>query len=467
MSGTGGTPDADIDAPEAWDRTTGSRDVAVAVVDSGVDTSHPDLRPNAWRNAGEIEGNAVDDDGNGLVDDSRGWDFAQDDNTPDDANGHGTHVAGTLGARGNDGEGVAGVAWNTSIMPIRVLASDGSGSVSDVIKGYGYAARKGAKVINASLGGDTLSRAEYDAIAAVPDTLLVAAAGNDGADNDATGSFPCNYDLPNVVCVASTDRNDQLSGFSNRGRTTVDLAAPGESIASTYPGDRWVYLDGTSMATPHVAGAAALVFSQDAQATPATVRQALLGSVDAKPSLSQTTASGGRLNAHRALLTAAGETAPTTPPAPAQSPTPSPQPTPAPGLPAPPTPPASPAAPALTPPVLSLRASLRNRQSLRVLRRGLRIRLGCSVACRLDVRAVVDRRTARRLRLGSGRRSVGVGGAGGRLDRAATRALTVRFGARYRRRLSAARSVRVTLVARARDSRGTVRTLQRRVLLRR
>jgi len=467
VSGAGGTPDADIDAPEAWERTTGDRDVTVAVVDTGVDSAHPDLRPNLWRNAGEIEGNGIDDDGNGLVDDSRGWDFVESDNMPDDGNGHGTHVAGTAGARGNDENGVAGVAWNASVMPVRVLGSDGSGSVSGLIKGYGYAARKGAQVVNASLGGGQFSRAERDAIAAAPDSLFVVAAGNDGADNDSTGSFPCNYDLPNLVCVASTGQDDQLSGFSNRGRTTVDLAAPGESIASAYPGGRWVYLDGTSMATPHVAGAAALVLSQNTGATPAGVRQALLGSVDDKPSLSQTTVTGGRLNAHRALLVAAGETPVSAPAAPGQSPAPSPGSTPAPAAPAAPAAPVSPAAPALAPPVLSLRASLRSRQSLKALRRGLRTRLGCSVGCRLSVRAVIHRRTARRLRLGSGRSSVRVGGATGRLEAAGSKVLTVRFSSRLRRRLSRGRAVRLTLLARAVDSRGRVRTLQRRVLLRR
>lgn len=465
VDGRGGTVDADIDAPEAWALTTGSRDVTVAVIDTGVDASHPDLQPNLWRNAGEVEGNGVDDDRNGLVDDLRGWDFVQGDNSPDDLDGHGTHVAGTVGARGNDGAGVAGVAWNVSLMPVRVLDANGSGTVADLIEGYGYAARKGARVVNASLGGDQFSQSERDAIAAAPDSLFALAAGNDGADNDAVGTFPCNYDLPNVVCVASTGREDSLSAFSNYGATTVDLAAPGESIASTYPGGGWRYLHGTSMATPHVAGVAALVLSRSRGASTAAVRQALLGGVDPKPSLSGRTVTGGRLNAHRAVQVAAGSV----PLAEVATPVQSPAPAPAPSLaPAAPGSPASPTAPALTPPALALRAALRSPQSLSgALRRGLRTRLSCTVGCRLSVRAVVDRRTAGRLRLGSGRRSVRVGGATGSLGAAGSRVLGVRFGRQSRRRLSRARAVRVTVMARAEDSRGRVRTLQRRALLRR
>ncbi len=237
VGGTAGTVDADIDAPEAWQLTTGSAAVTVAVIDSGVELDHSDLAGAIWRNAGESgdrrEYNGADDDGNGLIDDWRGWDWVEGDNDPTDANGHGTHVAGTVGARGNDGRGVARVAWDVSLMPLRTLGADGSGYVSDVIRAYGYAGARKAHVVNASLGGSAFSRAERDAIAAAPQTLFVVAAGNDGADNDREPSYPCNYTLDNVVCVAATDQRDGVADFSNYGATTVDLAAPGVNVAST------------------------------------------------------------------------------------------------------------------------------------------------------------------------------------------------------------------------------------------
>ena len=307
VAGTAGTVDADIDAPEAWQMTTGSAAVTVAVIDSGVQLDHPDLAAGIWRNAGESgdrrEYNGADDDGNGLVDDWRGWDWVDADNDPGDANGHGTHVAGTVGARGNDGRGVAGVAWNVSLMPLRTLGADGSGYVSDVIRAYRYAGVRKAHVVNASLGGDSFSRAEQDAIAAAPQTLFVVAAGNDGLDNDREPAYPCNYALANVVCVAATDQRDGLADFSNYGATTVDLAAPGVNIASTYTGGGWAYLSGTSMATPHVAGAAALAWARAPAATVAQVRAALLSSVEPRPALLGRTVTGGVLNAARALTT--------------------------------------------------------------------------------------------------------------------------------------------------------------------
>jgi subtilisin family serine protease len=371
--GTAGTPDADIDAPEAWDIETGSAGVSVGVLDSGVDAGHPDLAPNIRVNPGEVPGNGIDDDGNGLADDVSGWDWVDDDNTPDDGAGHGTHVAGTIAAQGNDSTGVTGVAWDAGIVPLRVLGNDGSGWVSDVIKGYKYAADNGIPIVNASLGGSSSSQTERDALAAASNVLFVVAAGNDGADNDVTGSFPCNYDLDNVVCVAATGQSDGLAGFSNYGATTVDLAAPGVNIASTYIDSNddsqpdWRYLSGTSMATPHVAGVAALVRSQRPSATVAEVRAAMLDSVDVMSSLNGCVASDGRLNAYRALsgavqtpapppaaqscaarpVAAAPAPAPTSEPEPEPVPEPEPEPTPTPApstspAPAPTTAPADP-----------------------------------------------------------------------------------------------------------------------------
>lgn len=269
---TGGTPDADIDAPEGWNIETGSHDVILAVIDSGTDIDHEDLAANIYVNpgeygvAGELANNGIDDDGNGFIDDVRGWDFRSGDNDVRDNSpacvGHGTHTAGTAGAVGNNAVGVTGVARNVSILPIRALgpilgilcgAND-----ADLIDAINYAALMGADVSNNSWGGSGGSKAVRDAIAAARH-VFVAAAGNEGNNNDSKPSYPASYKLDNIVAVAATDDNDLLPSFSNYGATSVDLAAPGVDILSTLPGDSYGQLSGTSMATPHVAGVAALV----------------------------------------------------------------------------------------------------------------------------------------------------------------------------------------------------------------
>jgi subtilisin family serine protease len=215
----------------------------VAVVDTGVAYDHPDLAANVWSNATETT-NGVDDDGNGYVDDVRGWDWSDDDNDVEDLNGHGTHVAGTIGARANDGTGVTGVASEVSIMPLRVLDAAGSGTTSDIIEAFAYASAAGADVVNASLGGPEYSQAMSDVIAGSPETLFVVAAGNDGSDNQAAPSYPCNYSATNLICVAATDNSDRLASFSNYGSTAVDLGAPGVGILSTVPSDVTVLSEG-------------------------------------------------------------------------------------------------------------------------------------------------------------------------------------------------------------------------------
>ncbi len=230
---------AKISAPSAWDLTTGSSSVIVAVLDSGVAYDHEDLATNIWTNDDPPGGG--DDDGNGFVDDTHGWDFVQDDPTPLDFNSHGTHVAGTIGGVGNNNKGVAGVNWTVSIMPIRAGDFYGSLESSDIVNGVIYACANGARVVNESFTGGFSNSAEIAAMSApaCANTLFVAAAGNDTVDTDSFGNaqFPCNYTLANVICVAATTSSDTLAPFSNFGTTSVDLAAPGVSIQSSIP--RW------------------------------------------------------------------------------------------------------------------------------------------------------------------------------------------------------------------------------------
>jgi subtilisin family serine protease len=241
VNGTAGVVDCDIDAPEAWDICTGSSQVIIAVIDSGVDYNHPDLADNIWSNPGEIE-NGIDDDGNGKVDDVRGWDWVDDDNDPMDYNGHGTHCAGTIAAVGNNSRGVTGVCWSARLMPLRFLDTSGSGSTADAISAIDYANSMGAHVINNSWGGGGSSNALREAIEASP-AVVVCAAGNSGADNDTSPHYPSNYDCGNIIAVAATDQNDGLASFSNYGATTVDVGAPGVNIYSGSPARQTVWSD--------------------------------------------------------------------------------------------------------------------------------------------------------------------------------------------------------------------------------
>lgn len=245
VDGAAGTPDADVDAPEAWDLTTGGGGAVVAIVDTGLDTAHPDLAPNLWENPGEVAGNGLDDDGNGYVDDVHGWDFLADDNAPypNDPNGHGTHVAGTVAAAGNNGLGVAGASWRAKIMALRTLDAYGVGDTAAAVAAIGYAGAKGARVINLSWGGGGFSQALLDAIDASP-ALVICAAGNSAADTDAVPHYPASYPSPNIVSVAATDSNDRLAPFSNYGATSVDVGAPGVTTYSSVPGRRTVWRDG-------------------------------------------------------------------------------------------------------------------------------------------------------------------------------------------------------------------------------
>ena len=317
----GGTVDADIDAIEAWDITTGSQDVVVGVIDSGIDITHPDLAANIWQNPGEIAGNGIDDDGNGFIDDVHGWDFHDDDNTPNDGNGHGTHVAGTIGAVGNNGNGIVGVNWQVSLLPLRFLGDDGYGWTSDAVAAVNYATMLkrdfGINVVatNNSWGGGGYSTTLYQAIqeANQHGIMFVAAAGNNSSNNDVSGSYPANYDLPNVLSVAALNRNDNLAGFSNYGVTTVDVGAPGVSIYSTLPGNSYGSYSGTSMAAPHVAGVVALMHAASPGLSVIDVGHAIRSTVDPVASLSGKTVTGGRINAAAAISSVLGESPVITP----------------------------------------------------------------------------------------------------------------------------------------------------------
>ncbi|RZA09437.1 MAG: protease [Proteobacteria bacterium] len=295
-----------VGADKAWAKQKGSREIIVAVIDSGVDYNHPDLADNMWRNpaASRRLKTGVDGAGSDIAGDIVGWDFVENDNRPYDLSGHGTHCAGTIGAVGGNGKGISGINQRVSIMAVRFLNASGSGATSDGIKAIDYAISRGAKVLSNSWGGKgSLNRALRDAVARSEKAgvLFVASAGNDGTNNDRVPSYPGAFDLPNVIAVAATNSADALVSFSNFGANSVDLGAPGYDIYSTKPGGGYQYLSGTSMAAPHVAGAAALLWAQDPQASYADIKRRLLDSGDPLASLEGKTVSGKRLNVVRAL----------------------------------------------------------------------------------------------------------------------------------------------------------------------
>ncbi len=359
-----GTANSDINAPQAWDKSTGSHSVVVPVIDSGIDYTHPDLFRNVWLNQGELPAalsltdtdsdglitfidlnqpansasvtddngngfidagdllvdsrweNGTDEDGNGLTDDLIGWDFLNNDNDPFDDHRHGTHVAGTIGAVGNNGFGVAGINWDVSLMPLKFLNTQLVGSTSDAILAINYATMMrsqfdtNVRVMNASWGtlGDfnpDLQEAITSAQSA--DILFVAAAGNGDVtgrgvdlDND-IGFFPASFDVDNIIAVAASDNNDNLARFSNFGATSVDLAAPGVGIAGLNLDGGLIFRTGTSMATPHVTGTVALLAALRPFAIASEIRDAIIGSVRTVGGLSGDVTTGGVLNAEAAL----------------------------------------------------------------------------------------------------------------------------------------------------------------------
>ena len=457
-----GTAGDDINVRAAWDLAGTEALPIVAVVDSGVDLQHPDLKANIL---------------------SGGHDFVDGDNFPADQNGHGTHVAGTIGAVGDNTIGVTGVAWKAKILPVRVLNAKGSASVSTVIQGEQYAAANGAKIVNMSLGGASPSQAEYDTLRGASSTLFVVAAGNDGANVDTTDSYPCAYDLPNVICVAATGGDDELASFSNYGAGSVDIAAPGVDILSTYPtamqsnaSAGYEYLSGTSMATPEVAGAAALVLSANPGLTPWQVREMLMTGADPVAGLDGKVASGGRLDVYGAIMAAAPPAA-ATPIAATEAPTPrtvTAAPPTTPPTPAPPSPPATatpphtttPAATPLAPQAAADRTApavtpaLAGRHALATLLAG-RLRASVTTSERATVRVElrVDGRTAKRLHLAkTSAAAVRIGTGSATLTKAGTKAAPLRLTSAAKRALARVRTLKVALRATATDAAGNART---------
>lgn len=302
VNGLTGINDADIDAPEGWNILTGSSTFVVAVLDTGTLWNHSDLAANIWTNPGEIAGNGIDDDANGYIDDIRGWDFYSNDNNPNDSDGHGTHTAGTVGAIGNNGIGVAGVAWNIKVMPLRFLGP-GGGTTSDAIEAIQYIKNKNVKVSNHSWGSYGNSSSLSSAIQGTQSIghVFVAAAGNDTVNNNSSPFFPASYTHANIISVAATTSKDQIAWFSNFGSTSVDLGAPGENILSTYLSNGYAYADGTSMASPHVAGVAALVYIKNPGYTYQQVKAAILDSTRPIAALSGKCVTGGVVNLAGAL----------------------------------------------------------------------------------------------------------------------------------------------------------------------
>lgn len=302
-STTPGVAGADTDAEKAWDITTGSRKVTIAVIDTGIDYNHPDLKNNMWVNDKEIPGNGIDDDGNGYIDDIHGWNAQGKNGDPMDGNAHGTHCAGTIGAEHNNGIGVAGVMSDVSLVAVKFLSDSGSGSLADAVVAIDYATKLNVDIMSNSWGGGGFSQALEDSIKAAKNKgiMFIAAAGNDSNNNDSRPSYPAGYQVENVVSVASHTAQDALSSFSNFGKRTVHVAAPGSNVLSSTPKGEYKVFSGTSMATPHVSGVVGLLLSETGRLPVAEVRNRLMATSVPSSAYRKTTLGGGRVNAYNFL----------------------------------------------------------------------------------------------------------------------------------------------------------------------
>ena len=300
-----GELNADINASEAWNYTTGSKSVVVGVIDTGIRYTHQDLADNMWKNPNEIAGDGIDNDNNGYVDDVFGLNALEASGDPFDDNGHGTHCAGTIGAAANNGFDHVGVAWNTHLMALKFLDADGFGSLSGAMECIEYAIANGADIINASYGGGGFSQAMADLISSAGEAgiLFVAAAGNESNNNDSNPSYPASYSAANVISVAAINRSDMIAEFTNFGVISVDLAAPGVDIFSTTADSdsSYEFYSGTSMAAPHVSGVAALIESYHPGISISETRSRIIDTARKIPGLQSKTASGGTLDALEAL----------------------------------------------------------------------------------------------------------------------------------------------------------------------
>lgn len=296
-----------IQSGAAWEIQKGNESIIVALGDSGVDYTHKDLKDNVWTNDEEdwkASGpgyNGIDDDGDGYIDNYFGINAITGSGDPMDDEGHGTHVAGIVGAEGNNSVGISGVNWHVSVMGVKFITIDGSGSIADEIEAIQFATSKGAKIFNMSFSGSYFSEIERYAIANAKEVLFITAAGNERTDNDDMPSYPANYDLPNIISVAASNQSDELAYFSNQGKNTVSVAAPGVSILSTLPGDDYGSLSGTSMATGYVTGLAALILAKSPYTSVANLKDRILRTVDTNANLQGKILTGGRINAYRAL----------------------------------------------------------------------------------------------------------------------------------------------------------------------
>lgn len=311
-SGRAGTAGVDIGAEQAWDIQTGSKEVIIAVIDTGTSPDNEDLKDNMWTNEAELNGVAgVDDDGNGVVDDIYGAAFirGQKIGSNRDDHGHGSHCSGTIGARGDDGKGIVGVNWNTRIMGVKFLDGNGSGTLEDAILAIDYATKMGAKIMSNSWGGGGFSQTLKDAIVRSHEAgaLFVAAAGNEQNNNDSNPTYPATYDVPNVLSVAAIDNNGQIASFSNYGKSSVHVGAPGVNILSSTLNGKLESWSGTSMATPHVSGIVGLIASEFPNMTSLELKARVINTARPIAGLRGKVRSGGLANAYLALTNTIAE----------------------------------------------------------------------------------------------------------------------------------------------------------------